>query len=133
MPMNEEPKSLERWHFELKSIGKKHWVTFYESFLGVSPSNIPRLFKTLSLYGYWPLFEAIVESADKPLEGDKLNYVVVVAKNKFKEQQEELDNTDEYAQSIEESKESTRSANQVLERKIKGRNKCRSKPLPKQP
>ncbi len=117
----EEVKPLSRWHFELKSIGKKHWVVFYETFLGMRPSNIPRLYKALNLYGYWPMFEAIVESSDRNLEGDALNYVIAVAKNKFKESQEEIDAESEYAHSIEESKKNTRTANQILEKRIRER------------
>lgn len=121
--MEEEIKPLERWHFELKSIGKRHWAAFYESFLGVQPSNFPRFYRTLALYGYWPLFEAIIESSDKKLEGDPLNYVVVVAKNKFKESQKESDSKDEYAATIQESKKNTSAANKDLERRIKQRKK----------
>lgn len=117
--MTEEPKSLERWHFELRSIGKKHWAAFYESFLGVRPSSFPRLYKTLALYGYWPLFLSIVESSERKLEGDPLSYVVAVAKNKWLESQKESDAETVYVESIEESKESTREANKILARKIK--------------
>jgi hypothetical protein len=121
--MTSEEKSLERWHFELRSIGKKHWAALYESFLGVQPSSIPRLYKALNLYGYWPLFFSIIESSDRNLEGDPLNYVIAVAKNKWLESQKESDAETEYADTIEESKENTREANKKLERKIKKRAK----------
>jgi len=119
----EEVKSLERWRYELKSIGKKHWLVFYESFLGVRASDIPRFYRSLNLYGDWPMFEAIIESSDRTLGGDPLNYVIVVAKNKFKESQKENDAESDYARAVEESKKNTRTANQILEKRIKQRGK----------
>jgi len=119
----EEVKSLDRWHHELRSLGKSHWVTFYDAFLGTSPSNLPRFYRAINLYGHWPMFEAIVESSDRSLEGDALGYVITVAKNKFKESQTETDAASEYVKSVEESKKNTRTANKVLEKRIRERGK----------
>ncbi len=113
-----ESKSLDRWRFELQSIGKKHWLTFYKDMLGVNASSVPRLYKALNLYGDWALFEAIISSSDKDLNGDPLNYVIAVTKNIWKEKQEEQDREDEYSAKIREAKEKSEEANKALEEKL---------------
>ncbi len=116
----EQGKSLSRWRFELQSVGKKHWPVFYSEMLGVQVSSYPRLYKALNNYGFWPLFEAIVESSDRELTGDPLNYVIAVAKNKWKEG-EQIDESDEaYMADIEEAKEKSRKENDELQKRLDG-------------
>ena len=88
--MNEE-KSLARWRFELKSIGKKHWNVFYEHFLGESISNYKIFYRALKLYGDMNVFEAILAAARQSIEGDPLNYVMRVTHSLWKEEQLKLD------------------------------------------
>lgn len=117
-----EEKSLERWRFELKSIGKKHWLVFYESFMGHPPDRV-RLYRALTLYGEWAVLEAIVDASTQTLTGNGTNYVVATARNKFKESQKEIDAVTEYVDAIEESKKNTRNANKVLEDRLRKRAK----------
>jgi|OpeIllAssembly_1097287.scaffolds.fasta_scaffold489875_2 hypothetical protein len=115
----EEAKPLSRWRFELQSIGKKHWLVFYREMLGTPASSIPRLYRALNNYGFWPLFEAIVDSSERELTGDPLNYVVAVAKNKWKEAEEEDSNSEVYISEIEEAKKKSQQQNEELAKKLK--------------
>jgi len=117
--MVESTKSLDKWRHELKSIGKKHWLVFYREIIGVNASSVPRLYKALNSYGEWPLFEAIVSSADKQLTGDPLNYVIAVAHSKWREQQEEIDQESEYDETIKNAVQETEEANKALADKLK--------------
>lgn len=115
----DEAKPLSRWRFELQSIGKKHWAVFYREFLGVPPSSLPRLYKALNNYGFWPLFEAIVESSERELTGDPLNYVLVVARNKWKEVEQEDSDSESYKSELDEAKKRSQLQNEELAKKLK--------------
>lgn len=116
----EQSKPLSRWRFELQSIGKKHWLVFYREMLGTSASSIPRLYKALNNYGFWPMFEAIVATSDKDFEGsDPLNYVIKVAQNKWKEGEEIEEQDETYMSDIEAAKEKSRKDNEALERRLR--------------
>ena len=117
--MSEEGKSLDRWRYEIKVYGKPHWLRFYQDLMGQAASSNMRFFRALKLYGDWPMFEAIVASSDKDLTGDKLNYVVTVAKNIWKEQQQERDAETDYLDVIESAKEASHKQNEALARKLK--------------
>jgi hypothetical protein len=118
-----ETKSLDRWRFEIKSIGKKHWLTFYEEMLG-QPCSVPmRLYRAINLYGDLIVMEAIVDSSNQMLTGDALGYVVKVASNKWKTIQQQEDEGTEYGESIDKAKASTLRRNQSLQRKLKGKRK----------
>lgn len=84
-------KSLEQWRLELLRYGTRHWGTFYKEFVGVPPSNFPRFNKTLSLYGDWAMFEAILATSNQNVTGDPLNYVLKTAHNIWKENQKEME------------------------------------------
>lgn len=115
----EQSKPLSKWRFELQSIGKKHWATFYREFLGVSPSSLPRLYKALNNYGFWPLFEAIVATSEKDFgTSDPLNYVVAVAKNKWKESEQEHEDDEEYNAELDEAKARSKKQNDELAKKL---------------
>lgn len=116
--MVEQTKTLSRWRFDLQRGNKKVWLAFYSDMLGVQASSIPRLYKALNLYGFWPLFEAIVAASDKDLDGDPLNYVLKIASNKWKEKEQEDENGDEYISDIEAAKIRSKQANEELARKI---------------
>ncbi len=117
--MEETPqKSLDRWRFEIKTIGKKHWLLFYETFMGVSASSPTKLYRAVNLYGDWPVFEAIVESSNRELGADPLMYVLKVAHGKWKTSQQEEDANAEYVDSIERAKEITLQHNAQLAKKL---------------
>jgi hypothetical protein len=118
----EQSKSLSRWRFDLQRGGKKAWAGFYQDFLGAQPSSYPRFYKAINNYGFWPMFDAIVESSDRELNGDPLNYVLKVAANKWKESEQEDENTEGYISDIEKAKEVNRQANDRLAEKIKKTN-----------
>lgn len=116
--MTEEiPKSLEDWALEIHS-NKLKWVAFYEEFLGTRPSSNPRLFRAVNLYGFWPVFEAIVDSGTRGLTGDPLAYVMKVAANKWRESQEALNEEVIYTNALEQSKKATQQANKALEKRV---------------
>jgi len=113
-----EQKSLERWRFELKKFGRKHWYVFYEALLGFPVSNFGRFNKAVTLYGEWPIFEAIVATSSASVTGDPIGYVIKVAQSKWKEEQKEIDAADEYQQDIEESIAHNKQMNKELEDKL---------------
>lgn len=113
----EQPKSLDTWKQEIEN-SKPMWVAFYAEMLGVRPTNIPRLYKSVNLYGFWPVFEAIVDSSTRELTGDPQNYVLKVASNKWREAKESQDEEAQYESAIEQSKASSVKANANLEKRI---------------
>lgn len=114
----EQSKSLSRWRFELQSIGKKQWVVFYREMLGRQPTSIPRLYKALNQYGFWPLFEAIVATSDKEFDTDPFNYVIKVAQNKWKESEEQDVQDESYISEIDAAKDRSKKANDELAKKL---------------
>lgn len=122
--LEEPPKSLDRWRFELKSIGKKHWLSFYESMLGSQCSSPARLYRLLNLYGDWMVFDAIIDSSQRTLTGDPLGYITKVTHEKWKSSQQEADADARYLFEIERAKEESLRRNQALEKKLRrGRKK----------
>lgn len=114
----EQSKPLSRWRFDLNRGNKKTWLAFYRELLGTPASSIPRFYKALNNYGFWPMFEAIVATSEKEIEGDPLNYVLKVASVKWKEG-EQLEEQDEaYLSDIEAAKERSKKANEELAKKL---------------
>lgn len=117
----EESQNLTRWKQSLKVNGKKTWAVFYKEFLGVPPSSLPRLYRAVNLYGDDIVFDAIVDSSWRDLQGDPLNYVMKVASEKWKEHQAEIDGADDYQRAIDAAKEQSLEKNRALEKKLKGK------------
>lgn len=115
----QEPKSLDQWRHEIRVVGKRHWGTFYESFVGVPISNYPRFYRALNLYGEWAILEAVIASSNQTLTGDPLPYVLKVAQSKWKEDQLIKDEVDNYEDSIKEAIENSRKHNEELAKKLK--------------
>ena len=79
-PIEEEgPKSLSQWAQEINEIGNTKWVEFYAEMLGTRPTNMGRFIRAIKLYGFFPVFEAIVDMSSRDLTGDPLNYFNKVA------------------------------------------------------
>ncbi len=112
-------KSLDRWRFEIKSIGKKHWLVFYNEMLGQPCSSPMRFYRAINLYGELLVMEAIIDSSNQDLQGDVLNYVIKVASNKWKAIQQQEDASTEYIESINAAKASTLQRNKQLAGKLK--------------
>lgn len=112
-------KSLDRWRFEIKSIGKKHWLAFYAEMLGQACSSPMRLYRAINLYGELIVMEAIIDSSTQDLTGDKIAYVNKVAANKWKTIQQQADASSEYVESINAAKASTLLRNKLLAAKLK--------------
>ncbi len=113
-----EGKTLAQWRFEIKTVGRKHWATFYEHFLGSRPSNFPRFYKALANYGDLHLFEAIVLSSNQNLTGDPLSYVCKVAHELWLAEQKELDNALAYESEIQTAVQATKKKNDELAEKL---------------
>jgi hypothetical protein len=114
-----EEKSLDQWRVELRLYGKRYWLKLYEAFMGQPVSNSTRLYRCVNLYGELIVLDAIVDSSNRDLNGDKLNYVAKVASLKWKEAQREQDSESEYVESINRAKERSRLQNNQLQKKIK--------------
>jgi hypothetical protein len=93
--MADETKSLSQWRFEIKRFGKAHLGKFYTSMVGFPVSSYPRFYKALNQYGEGILFDSIVAASDKSFDSDPLNYVLKIAHNKWKEQEEEFPSQDD--------------------------------------
>jgi len=119
----EQTKSLDRWRFEIKSIGKKHWLVFYEAMLGQKCSNPMRLYRAINLYGELVVMEAIIDSSNQDLNGDVINYVVKVASNKWKTGQLQDDADAEYEAAINAAKKATLDRNKSLASKLNAKRK----------
>lgn len=119
-----EIKSLTEWWDELSNAkGRLEWLRFYSFFIKQPVSNRVRFYRALNLYGEWPVFEAIIDSCERPLTGDKLNYVLKVAANKWREEQEHRNEQADYTIALEESKKASQQANKDLAKRIKRRKK----------
>jgi hypothetical protein len=115
----EQSKPLSRWRFDLNRGTKKTWLAFYQELLGTPASSIPRFYRALNNYGFWPMFEAIVESSERDLTGDPLSYVIAVAKNKWKEVEQQDEQDESYLSDIEAAKERSRKENEELAARLK--------------
>lgn len=115
----QEPKSLDQWRHEIRVVGKKHWGTFYETFIGVPISNYPRFYRSLNMYGEWAILEAIVAASNQTLTGDPLAYVLKIAHSKWKEDQLVKDEYNQYEDRIKEAIEKSQRRNEELAKKLK--------------
>lgn len=115
-----EDQSLTRWKLDIQA-NKQAWLGFYRFFLGSRVSSYPRFWKAVNMYGFYPMFEAIVESSNRSLEGDPLNYVLRVASNKWKEAQLQQDESYGYKESIDRAKEISHKKNLELAKRVKGK------------
>lgn len=119
----QKPQTLDKWRLDLRRLGRGHWRVFYEHFMGTPLSSPMRLGRALNLYGDWPVFEAIIDSSQRELSGDPLNYIVKVAHEKWKISQQQEDDDIYYADAIEQSKKASAKANKDLERRLKRKRK----------
>lgn len=113
-----EEKSLSQWRFEIKRFGKAHYGRFYSSMVGFQVSSYPRFYKALNQYGDSILFDSIVAASDRAFDSDPLNYVLKIAHNKWKEQEEELDASEEYEEEVEKAKLESRRHSDELKKKL---------------
>lgn len=119
MTEQEEVKSLSAWRLDIKRFGHKGYLSMYKTFLGSPVSNIPRFYRAIKLYGDFAIFDAIVDSSEQSISGDPLNYVIVVAKNKWKETQKDEEEEQGYLADIEKAKKETEKSNKELQKKLK--------------
>lgn len=117
----EQEKSLETWLTEIRTMGKRHWLVFYKELMGKMVPYPSRLYKAVNLYGEMIVFEAIVDSSNQTLTGDGLSYVIKVASNKWKAEQQQKDEDATYIEDINRAKEATTAKNESLARKLKGK------------
>ena len=114
-----EGKSLAQWRFEIKTVGKKHWGVFYNDMLGKPPSNYPRFYKAILMYGDLHMFEAIVLASNQEnLTGDPLAYTCKIAHTLWKTEQQQIDTNDNYEREISKATLQSRAANEALEKKL---------------
>lgn len=114
----DDTKPLAAWRLELKKFGKRHWLRFYQELMGQAVSNIPRFYKALKLYGDPIMFDAIVTASMNDLTGDPFFYVVKVASNKWKDEQEALENDESYEAKIKRAIEESQKHNDELAKKL---------------
>jgi hypothetical protein len=115
----EHTKPLSEWRADIQRHGRKHWLVFYKAMLDQAVSSSSRFYKALSLYGDWAIFESIVASSNAQLTGDKLNYVIKVAANKWKEMQLDEEQEEAYQKEIREAIRISQEKNQELARKLR--------------
>ena len=111
-------KSLTAWRLDIRRYGKKSWLAMYKAFMGQPVSNIPRFYKAVNLYGDEAMLDAIIDSSDQNVKGDPLNYVLAVARNKWKEAEKEIEELESYLSDIIKAKELTEKKNRELAEKL---------------
>lgn len=100
---DQSERPLSEWRRDLRE-NKKLFPTFFRERLGTACSDPVKLYAALKHYGFWPVFEAIIDSSAQTLTGDPLNYVLKVAFNKWKEEEMGEDKDYIYNQEIQEAK-----------------------------
>jgi len=118
METSSEVKSLAAWRLELKRFDRRHWLKFYQELMGASVSNIPRFYKSLKLYGFDLMFDAIVTSSLTDLTGDPFFYVMKVASNKWKEEQQAKEEDEAYENNIKLSIQESQKHNDELAKRL---------------
>jgi hypothetical protein len=114
----EETKPLAAWRLELRKFGKPHWLRFYSEFMGCAVSDFSRFYRHLNLYGEWAMFEAIVSASAATLTGDPLAYVLTVARNKWREEQQSLEDDEANEAKVKKLIEDTAKRNDALAKKL---------------
>ena len=114
-----EDKTLAQWRYEIRTIGRKHWGSFYNHFLGYSISNYPRFYRALKLYDGMYIFEAVLETSKQDIKDDPLNYVLKVAHELWKRDQLEYERADDYEREVKEAIEHSLTKNTELAKRLK--------------
>jgi len=112
-------KTLSQWRYELRTLPRKHWNNFYREFLGVSISNYPLFYRALKMYDGSLIFDAILATARQEIIDDPLRYVLKVAHEMWKLEQQELDRSDVYEEEIKRAAEETKKRNLQLQNKLR--------------
>lgn len=114
-----DDKSLAQWRYELRTLGRKHWNTFYKHFLDTDISNYARFFRALKLYDGMYIFEAVLETSKQELTADPLGYVLKVAHELWKRDQLEYERSADYEQEIKEAILQSHKKNEGLAKRLK--------------
>lgn len=109
---------FDRWIEEVKK-SRGGWVTVYTEALHTTISDPERFFKALDIYGPDLMFEAIIVSSAKKIEGDPLAYLIAVAHGKMLDRTEETFDDVEYQLRLERTKLATELHNQEMAEKIR--------------
>lgn len=109
---------LDNWIKIINLTGKTGLLSFYESSLGKSVSNIQIFNWAIDSYGDWPVIEAIIVASKKKFTDDPLNYVLAVAQAKWKDSALASGEVEKYERGIERSKNRVARQNEELEEKL---------------
>lgn len=94
---------LEVWWDRIQE-DKYQWLGFYHEFLKSSISNTSRFFEAVEKYGDFPVFEAVIATSQRPIDGDPLNYLLAVAYNKAMENIQNKKDEESYRRGLERTK-----------------------------
>lgn len=118
--------SEDRWLAEI-ATGRAGWIRFYKELLH-RPLSIPHKFWTaLEVYGTRAMYEAVIATAIRRIDGDPLNYVISVGRSMWKEQQDQAILARRYYRDVELAKASTAKESDRLADKIKRARENKSK------
>jgi hypothetical protein len=107
--------------------GIVEWGEMYKKHLTLSISDPDRFKKALEIYGTAPVYEAIVSSSLRKIEGDPINYVLAVAHANWKKDREMEEESVRYQMRIDMAKDYTREQGASLSNKIdKAKRKLRN-------
>lgn len=110
--------SIADWFAITSQEGRKGWLQFYKSMLGVPLSKPDKFFQLVENLGHMVMFEAVVSTSTRSLEGDPFSYVMAVAVAKANDQIEAMVAADRYALNIAKAKQRTELQNEELENRI---------------
>lgn len=110
---------LDDWYNEILADGKIGWLGVYHKALNQPISNPVRFFEAVDQYGDFPMFEAIIATASKSIDGDPLNYVLAVANNKWIEEVKSRKAEEAYKRGLERTKRQSYEKSMELADKIR--------------
>jgi hypothetical protein len=109
---------LEKWLDDINLNGRAGWIRFYKELMNRPLSSPEQFWNALEQYGDFPVFEAVILSSRKKIDGDPLPYILSVAHRKWRESIESDATREKYARDLEHSKESTAERNADLAHKL---------------
>lgn len=120
---------LDKWLDDIKRNGEAGWIRYYKDLLHRPISSPNRFWQALEQYGEFAMFEAVVLSSTRKIDGDPLAYVLSVAHRKWKEDTELDAQGQRYQRQLERSRESTAERNAELAQKLKRAKEIANNPV----
>lgn len=110
--------SEDRWLADIPANGRAAWIRLYKELLKQPISDPERFWRALEVYGLRPMYEAIISTSIRHLDGDPLNYMLAVARTFWRKELEETVTVDKYDRDMKEQRRLTLEKSQQLADKM---------------